>query len=358
LATNRPFIPDPGAATVTMARRQLGPELTRVAEALYGQLASSVAWFRSQLKRDRLPLAKVLLAGGAAATPGLAEYLERRFGCPVAVFDPFATVAGEPPADRHAWAVAVGLALTDPRLGGSHAVALDLRPEGLVRRELVRRHLIWPWVAAAALVAATIFAGWTLLAHQRSLEETRLAWVDYQARHEKLSAELAAVGKEEAALGEDLRAIASRIWAGRDLLYTVRALKERTLESKELWVTGLETVGIASDEPSKPGAMVDSAIGRGAVLITGKIKFAAADTDTGRNAFLTAWKDWITAWKPAPDAPALFARSTMVNWDPRHKEKVGKDGKVADEGEFSFTARFDFQPTALDRVIATESSQP
>ena len=359
-------VPSAGAATMLQAQAVLSPDAIRIAEGLYGQFASSLVWFRNQLKRDKIPLAKVLLTGPTATLPGLAEYFQRRFGCPVEVFNPFAGATGALPDEPHAWTAAVGLALAHPRLAPKHALVLDLRPESLVRRDLFRRHLLWPWVAAGLVLASTLLVGWTLIADHQALEASRQAWDDYTAKHKKLTDELAVVAKDQEALGEDLRAIASRIWAGRDLLYTVRALKERTAQSPELWVTRLETVGIGTDQAAVPtsgrvGAtsgkpVADTAIGRGAVLLTGKIKFTSAATDTGRNKFLTDWKDWITDWRPSTDAPRLFSQSIMDEWDPKHQEKKGKDGNMVDSGEFTFTARFVFTPTSFDQVTAAQGA--
>lgn len=358
-------VPAAGAMTMLQAQATLSPEAIRVAEALYGQFASSLVWFRTQLKRDKIPLAKVLLTGATATIPGLADYFQRRFGCPVEIFDPFAGATGAIPDDPHAWTAAVGLALAHPRLAPKHALELDLRPESLVRRDLFRRHLIWPWVAAGLVLASTILVGWTLIADHQAVDESRQAWEDYTAKHKKLTADLAVVAKDQEALGEDLRAIAGRIWAGRDLLYTVRALKERTAKSPELWVIRLETVGVGTDQAATPVSgrvgsiaskpVADTAIGRGAVLLTGKIKFTSAATDTGRNKFLTEWKDWITEWRPSPDAPRLFSHSIMDEWDPKHQEKKSKDGSLVDSGEFTFTARFIFTPTSFDQVTAAQS---
>ena len=54
----------PGAQTMQIAGATLGPEMTRTAEGLYTQLASTVAWFRAQLQLDRPRIVKVLLCGG------------------------------------------------------------------------------------------------------------------------------------------------------------------------------------------------------------------------------------------------------------------------------------------------------
>ena len=73
-----PVVPGPGTVTVSMATLSLGPELIRVAESLYTQLASSLAWFKTQIHARNLTITKVYLTGGGAGLVGLDAYLQRR----------------------------------------------------------------------------------------------------------------------------------------------------------------------------------------------------------------------------------------------------------------------------------------
>jgi hypothetical protein len=373
-------LPLPGAVTISVGRTTLGPELLRTAEAFYGQLAASVLWFKTQLRLERLHLDQVWLVGGGAQLAGLDTYLARRFNTAVSVFDPFTHLTFEtpqPPADTSAWAAAVGLALAPPHLGGADAINLDVRPESLVRAEFRRRHQIWPYVAAAFLLAASLCVGIVLWRGSAARHETIEAYAAWKAKQEEMSRKLSALDADKSALTEDLRAIAGRIYAGRDLLYTVRALKEQAERSQELWVIRLETQGIGRD-PVAGDALgkatptttatagktgYDSAIDRGAVLIRGKVKFGADKTDTGRDQFLKSWREALAAWKPASDAPTLFLKQRMVEWDPNHRPSAKPGAKAQDEGEFPFQVEFTFRPTQLDQItnIQTEtraSGQP
>lgn len=361
-ATGAP-LPLPGEVTTTLGRVALGPELQRTAEAFYAQLAASVLWFKTQLHLERLTISKVWLVGGGAALPGLDTYLQRRFNAPVTLLDPFDRLAiGKlrRPADGPAWAAALGLALSDPALGGRDAVRLDVRPESLVLAEFRRRHQIWPYIAAACIAIACICTGIVLWRESAARQASIEAYAQWKASHADLSKKLTALDADKDALSEDLRAVAGRIYAGRDLLFAVRALKEQALQSKELWVTRLETQGVGGN-PGSDGAAsqqsaaksYDSAIDRGALLLSGRVKFGADKTDTGRDQFLKSWREALAAWRPAPDAPTLFLKQRMVLWDPNHRPAAkpgAKDG--ADEGEFPFQVEFAFRPTQLDQITA------
>lgn len=362
-----PLLPLPGIATIRIGRNALGPELQRAAEALYAQLASSVLWFRSQLRLDDLRVARVYLTGGGAALEGLEAYLQRRFNCPVAIFNPFehlvpASATTRIPTDGPAWATAIGLALATPRLAGAHAVILDLRPESLIRADFRKRHQIWPYIAAALLVAAAGIGGWVLHSQQVANEASLAAFSDWKSKREELITQLATLDAEKNAQAEDLRSIAGRIYAGRDLLFAVRALKELAITSPELWITRYETRGVSAVETNEGqlAATVqakgyDTAVDRGALLLSGRVKFDAAPTDTKLDQFLKTWREALVQWKPAPDAPLLFLRQRVVEWDPNHKSGTIRPGgaKAVVEGEFPFKIEFTFPPTQLDQITAT-----
>lgn len=360
----------PGSATISLGRKTLGPELQRTAEALYAQLASSLLWFKTQLKLEQLTLTKVHLVGGGAALDGLDQYLRRRFNAPVERFDPFARLAIADqlrPADPQAWAGAIGLALANKRLGVRGAVVLDVRPESLVRADFRRRHQIWPYVAAGLVVASTVVCGLVLMRQSGAQQENLAVYAAWKTKHDDLQKQLVAQDAEKEAQSEDLRAIASRIYAGRDLLYTVRSLKDQALRSKELWITRLETQGIGQDgsdnrmsnqAAAQAAKGYDTAIERGALLLSGKVKFDAASTDVGLDQFLKTWREAIATWQPAPDAPTLFLKQRVVEWDPNHKSTV-KPGQKITEGEFPFKIEFTFRPTQLDQISSQrpETSQ-
>jgi hypothetical protein len=355
-------IPEPGRVTKELGVQVLGPELTRVAEALYLQLAATQRWFQSQLKRDAVVVNRVLLTGGGAGLAGLDVYLSRRFGVPVERFDPFRhrdggpAIAGQAPAAPHTWATALGLALAHPRLRLRGALAWDLRPE-LVLLRAARRRQVWPLaVASGFILVAGVVTG--LAFH--AADQAQLATADrlkaWTTERDQGLAALAKLEAERDAQGEDLRAIAARIYAGRDLLYAIRALKERAgQESKEVWVTRFATVGL-QPAPVDPKARTakptvqDSLIDRGAILVSGRVKFESATTDTERDRHRKEYQSKMAAWTPGPGQPTLFRSALVDQFEVEHLDPART--KDAAGGTFRFTLRLEFQPTNLDQVTA------
>lgn len=352
-----PTLPEPGKSTMSMGRLSMGPELTRAAEALYTQLATTLAFFRAQLRQPQLQVGRVVLCGGGAGLLGLDQYLSRRFGVDVERWDPKAGLIGTLPGHAWEWAAAVALALGPAPAG----IDLDLRPDRMLLAESWRRRLLWPWVAAAALLAACLLVGWTVWAKAAADEESAVRLLAAAEDEKKLRVELAEQEKRQAELGDDLRAVAARLYAGRDLLYAVRALKEQTQNSKELWVTRLETVAVASDRPT-PGASgrsgaakpkhADSLIERGAVDISGQVKFDAARTDTRLNEFFKNYQQALERWSPGIGLPTLFKKSEVVRFAIDHDDSTAKNPT---SGRFTFTLRYFFQDTRLDQVTRAAS---
>jgi Tfp pilus assembly PilM family ATPase len=374
----------PGQATREFATRTLGPELTKVAENLYGQLASSLAWFRTQTHAKQLTVKKVLLTGGASGLEGLETYLQRRFGMPVARFDPCDGLTGKTPERPYEFATAIGLAVAAAdTIAGT--CRLDLTPDGVLRQRLWRTRLVWPYVAAACLVLSAVLAAWTMLNSQWVAQANLDAFATFQQHHDELKARLEALSKERDGLSEDLRAIAGRVYAGRDLLYTVRALKEQTKGSPELWITSLETVDIAGDgEVSDPKAATatgrglssgrssgsvdkknvrkDTAIDRGAVDIEGLVKFDDKKTDVVMNRFFEDYNVAIAKWQADKDAPPLFRDYRVLTHmlQQRDTTKPVPGGRsttrritpATEPGRFPFKLRFFFQSTRLDDITA------
>lgn len=358
-----------GLETRAVAATTLGPELGRVAEQLYSQVASSLLWFRGQLKRDRIEPVRVYLTGGGASLAGLDAYLQRRFGVPVAVFDPFAcadgseAVAGPKPERPHEWASALGLALAGESLALHAAVRLDLRPEHEVRRLHARAHHRWQVAAGVLLVAASVCAAVVLWNRDRAAEQSIAAIEDFKTRHKELSDKSKALDAEKLALADDLRAVAGRIYAGRDLLYAIRALKERAgKESEQVWVTGLETVGVGRDAAAESLAgasrgaksqVHDTAIERGALLVSGRVKNEKGKSDTELNQYMKTYQTKLEEWRPDPQSPPLF-RSSMVDEHTVDHAEGGRKGQP--QLLFQFKLRFEFQPTQLDQVTATAAA--
>ena len=377
-----PAVLAPGRQTIADGYRVLGPEMTRAAESLYTQLASSLAWFKTQLHLSSLSVTRVYLTGGGASLEGLEGYLGRRFNLPVQRLDPFATLPGDLPEHGHEFATALGLALCAADAPG--AVGIDLMPESIVRKRLWSSRLAWPYVAAASLLLAGVLYAWALIGEQRANRENSEAFAAYQQDYDQLKAHLDALDQEKEDLSQDLRAIAGRLYAGRDLLNTVRALKELTKQSPDLWVTRVETLDVGTDaevrDPAAPttgpqrlhgaGAAAapahkDTAIDRGAVDVHGLVKFDKNRTDVELAEFFAKYKEALGSWRPEPDGPQLFRDSRVIEIGVQHEEAVvgGKPTRRARpktaivDGRVPFTIRLFFQATQLDQ-ISTAQAQP
>jgi len=353
----------PGAQTMAIGGATLGIEMMRTAEALYTQLSSTVAWFRAQLQMDRPRITKVLLSGGGAELTGLESYLQRRFDLPVERFDPCAGLGGALPDAPHTFATAIGLALAEAPEG----VRLDVLPESLVRRRLWRERLVWPYVAAAALLVAAVLGAWTLFnergVHEESLGRLRA----HQAEREQLTATLAALQQDKDLLAEDLKAIASRIYFNRDLLYVIRVMKEQAPKNSELWVTRLETVKLDPPRPdpgAKPAGRAKpdpTVVDRGAIEIEGRVKFDRTLTPDELKKF---FEDYMTAIENsvagAAGANLFDQRRTFVfkHWmvedkpAPGATQPKGQPAAPATDGSFPFGIRLVFTPTQLGQATA------
>ncbi len=376
-----------GFATQQIASRVLGPELTKVAESLYGQLASSLAWFRTQIHARQLNVTKVLLTGGGASLDGLEAYLERRFNMPVKRFDPCDALTGKAPDRPHVFATAIGLAIAAANtIPGT--VRLDLTPDSLQIKRLWRSRLMWPYVAAASVLFAAVLAGWTMLNNQEVAQANIESYTEFQTHYDELKKQLDDLQQEREGLSEDLRAIAGRIFAGRDLLFTIRALKEQTDNSKELWITTLETVEVGKDSGvSNPadatrgmislrptntqttGGRRDTVIDRGAIDVTGLVKFDEKKTDIELNNFFETYKAALDAWKPDANGSKLFRDSRVVQHVIDHGEVKNQvknttsprapktpTTTIVEAGRFPFKLRFFFQPTELSAITSNQKT--
>lgn len=378
--SSEPEVAPTGFATRQLAARTLGPELTRVAENLYAQLSSSLAWFRTQIHARQLTVKKVLLTGGASGQDGLEAYLQRRFNLPVSRFDPCDGLTGKVPERPYEFATAIGLAIAAADcIQGT--CRLDLTPDGVLRQRLWRTRLAWPYVAAACLVLSAVLAGWTMLSNQAVAQTNIETFTAFQQRHDELKARLEALGKERDGLSEDLRSIAGRLYAGRDLLYTVRALKEQTKNSPQLWITSLDTVDIAGEgdvsdtkaatavrgltagRPAlgdKKNTRRDTAIDRGAVDVEGLVKFDDKKTDVEMNRFFEDYNTAIAKWQAGQESAPLFRDDkVLIHLVDRNAKATPTTGRVVrprtavkeiEPGRFPFKLRFFFQPTRLDDI--------
>jgi Tfp pilus assembly PilM family ATPase len=359
----------PGAATMSVANSTLGPTLSKVAETLYSQIASTQSWFKAQLKREKFDITTVYISGGGASMVGLPSYFQRRFALPVKRFDPTTGFSGELPEHGHEYTVAIGLALSE--LPG--AAKLDLLPEQLARKKEMARRLILPYAAAALLLFAIVLTGWTLVEEESMLEQNRDEYLRYKGQYSKEKGQLDELLKQKDDLSEDLRAIASRIFAGRDLLYLIRALKEKAAENSNtgLWVTRVETGGVASDQPSAVatprvggrhgGARVsdkvvknDTSIQRGWVDISGRVQLDKEHpkTEDELKKYCFIYMSAILNWTP-PDAQGQRLFTGMEYRELGFPLPTTKQNRNEPPEYYFFKYRFFFQPTVLTQVTSS-----
>lgn len=349
-------IPTPRDGIVMPESQPLNPDLAKVADALYTQVISTHAWFKAQLHSERLDFTRIFISGGGSELSGLAPYLANRFRLAVEFLDPFVGFDGTLPQKPEEYVTALGLAVT----AAPAAAKLDLLPEKLQRKRQLIKQLIWPYVAAACVLLSVLFTSLTWM-HQNSVAQANLeAYLGYKAEYDQKKGELDKLEQESLNLSEDLRGIASRIFAGSDLLYSIRALKE--LAPKELWVTQLETVNVGKDVDAVKGApagaapttTVDTSIQRGSVDVSGLVKFTK-DLDASEvNSFFDDYRKKLADWRPSPEALPLFAKMEVLE----HLIKAGsvtdtKKKTASEERGFPFKIRYSFQPTQLNRISDT-----
>jgi Tfp pilus assembly PilM family ATPase len=346
-------IPTPRDGIVMPESQAIHPDLVKVADALYAQIASTQTWFKAQLHSDKLDFTRILLSGGGSALSGLAPYLANRFRLAVEFFDPFAGFEGQLPQHPEEYVTALGLAVTNL----PNAAKLDLFPEKMQRKRQMMKQLIWPYVAAACVLLAALFTALTW-SHQHGVEEENLnAYIAYKNEYDTQKKQLEDLEAEKERLSNDLHAIASRIYAGRDLLYTIRALKEQAPENPELWVTELETVGISKDDSKTlpPGITAetdDTVIQRGAVNISGQVKFAKGKTTNELQSYFRKYKDLMGNWQPGEAGQKLFS----YVWTEEHS--IDEAALQKGENKFPFEIKCYFQPTQLSQITSVVPDAP
>ena len=204
--------------------------LTPAIDQLVSTLAASLDFARTQLKRRRLSLDRVVVTGGGSRLPGLAEALGQALSCEATRFDPleWLDAAGAPRETRETAAdhgpesaAAVGLALSAVI---PSAVNLNLLPLAHKERLEFRHRTVWVYVAGAVLAAsvliATVVSLWTRSSQQGRVDGIKqIAGVvqDRTAAHDTLRAnndmrdrELSQLGGRATA-GYDLATLLARI---------------------------------------------------------------------------------------------------------------------------------------------------
>lgn len=344
-------VPAAGNMTQMIGGTVLGPELVRVADDIHAQLTKTMVWLQAQLKRRELPLGRVKLVGAGADLAGLVPYLQRRFGVPVTVADPLSHCEGEPPSHGHHFAAAFGLAVA----GAGDAPLWDLRPESLQVRS-VRRQLVWPPRIAAALFAAAAITGGVGLWRSQSADAERLAlYENHKRAYQTAEQQRQQLDVERDAIVTDLTGIAGRIFAGRDLLYTIRALKENAPRS--LWITHLETRPAEVESNQRDGGgrslrggertsngpepIPDTALDRGMVVLRGIVRTEAGQDFSLIVGSFNEWNSSIETWTLPDDPESRLFRDYEPVLLPFDREN-------ADEaGDFAFEFHYYFEPTSL-----------
>jgi hypothetical protein len=352
-ATETVFAP-PGSMTQAVGVRMLGPELARAAETLYLQIATTLAWIKAQSRQTAANPSRIVLTGGGARLFGLAAYLERRFSVPVAELDPCEGVAGRPADHGGIWAMALAGALAD----STGAVAPDLTPEGLLRQRAWTRELVWPYVAAGLLAVSGALLAWDLSARAGAATDEIKALKDFSGGANQRLRELEAQEAVQTAMQADLRSIAGRIYAGRDLLDVLQAAKRQAKEADELWLTSLRTIlpdpALAAPAPDnaprdrftqavRGAGRSDATVDRGGVELSGYVRFDSVKTYEQIVAYFDTYYLAIRAARGIT-GEELFIESEVRAID------IKRDAKVEANSRVPFTIRLWFRPTSLEPV--------
>ncbi len=210
--------------------------LRAAADAWLGEVSACLSVYRGLYPGASARVARVLLAGGAAALPGLAAYASERLDLPVDVVPDTGGVAPD------ATAGAVGLAASGAAGAVSDAAGLSLLPARL-RDEIVFRRQKPYWIgagaAAAAILAVSLLGGYRdIRRRSRALSEQRESLVRRQA----INAEIEQWRAQADLLAAMARPVDRRLASGpalRDVLNLVAEAKH-----PDDWIT------LISDEES------------------------------------------------------------------------------------------------------------
>ena len=157
-------------------------------------------------------------------------------------------------------------------------------------------------------------------------------------------------------LAQDVRGITSRIFAGRDLLYVIRSLKQAAEDHQDLWVAEFRTESVAGEAEKivsaettnrgrnnrtqrganreKSNKHNDTSIDRGKLYVRVVIR---RDDSRGAQAYERIFRDWLSEvmeWKRPDNEQPLFRdyQQTEV---------------PSENDQFEYEVRFDFLPTNL-----------
>ena len=299
-----------------------------------------------------LELKHIELCGGGSQLEALPAYLARRLRAPVSLWQTPRSLQGAegktiPP-------LALGLALS----GGPQCPDLDMRPESLRYQQQWRQEVLWYWISAAAILALAIVFSVGHLWDRGFFNDEIAAYKNHEQRYNQQQNRLRAVRDRRDDLAKDVRGIASRVFAGRDLLYVIRSLKEAAEEHQNLWVAEFRTESVAGEaetvvavpatgssrgrttrgqrgsDNAAEASHSDTSIDRGKLFVRVVIR---RDDQRDAQAYERIFRDWLAAvmeWKRPDNEQALFSdyQQTEV---------------PSESDQFEYEVRFDFLATDL-----------
>ncbi len=147
----------PGTALEKGYAVKIADLLAERVDQVSAEIRRTVAYYADKAPGLDTRVARLVLTGGSAGLPGLAEYLGAEFGVPVEIFRPLKTfdsshLADKAGEDLPCFAVAAGLSMRRwPRERASLFVAVNLLPKALRRRSNPVPGIIGYLLLAAAL---------------------------------------------------------------------------------------------------------------------------------------------------------------------------------------------------------------
>ena len=235
---------------------------------------------------------------------------------------------------------------------------------GDLQRRAWRRKVLPVYFAAALLLASIAVAIVASLEWKSSQQERLKTYRAYQAESSEKIKELTALQK--VGWEKDLRAIAGRVFGARNLLYTIRALKQ--LAPEDLWLVRMETEGIdqptvgqtnrnrsrrqsQSSRPNRGGGTAivqsDTVIDAGSILVEGRVRDVGEQFN--KHEMLRIWYEKVTAWQTT-----VNGREVRLF---RERELVTPPGPSNKAGEWKFSWRFFLQPTQIGEEPLQNTAQ-
>jgi type IV pilus assembly protein PilM len=221
-------------------------------------ISRSLSYYRTHLGGDDPE--RILLTGGMASMPYLAEFLSEKIQKPISFFDPLqglgredavhSTAADFIESNPHNLGELIGGALTITSLPRT---PINLLPEFLAdKRDLLRR---LPLLSVAAAVFLATIASWFVYAAQ-SAAIARRETAKISAQYDSKNLTAIAIKKANAHLAE-LQGTADELMSAlqlRDFYPSLLAELNERIPARHLWITDLQTVG----NPPKKGSPVQS----------------------------------------------------------------------------------------------------